>query len=122
MLALVLKAPTFAITEDESKRLALALKNLAQHYNFGPMNPQLLAWIQLVTVAASIYGPKLMMLAAQARAAKAAAANPVRAAGGTPVPSPAPAPVAGTPQGIMNWAGAAPTPIQATPQGTMKYN
>jgi hypothetical protein len=122
MLALILKSPAMAITDDEAKRLALALKNLAQFYSITP-NPQVMAWIQLLTVAASIYGPKLMILAAQQRAAKAAASNPVKAAGGTPVPSPAPmAPGAATPTGVMNWGGANPSPISPTPQGVMKFN
>ena len=123
MLALVTKNPIFVISSDEAMRLAAALKNLAQFYNMTP-NPQVMAWIQLFAVAAAIYGPKLMLVAAQQRAQRAAAANPIKAAGGQTVPTPAPQPVPnGTPTGTMNWSGANPAPIAAgpAPAGTMRY-
>lgn len=76
MLALLLKSPHFAISADESKRLALALKNLASHYNITP-NPQVMAWVQLVGVGIAIYGPRIGFSLAQAKQRQAAQANQV---------------------------------------------
>jgi hypothetical protein len=56
--ALFLKNPTVAISTDEAKKLALAVKNLSKHYNL-TISPVIMAWMQLAAVSATIYGPRI---------------------------------------------------------------
>lgn len=58
MLATATKLPFMAISEQEAEKLAKALINLQSHYKID-FNPVWLAWFQLLTAGAAIYGPRL---------------------------------------------------------------
>ena len=61
MLAGLTKAPELALDKDEAEKLAAALANVAAYY---PMviNPKYLAWIQLGTVCAGVYGTRAIAI------------------------------------------------------------
>lgn len=69
MAALVLKAPALVISATEAQQLAAALRNLSQYYNVVP-NPKIMAWFQLLAVCAAVYGPRVAMMAMQAKRAR----------------------------------------------------
>jgi hypothetical protein len=51
--------PIFQISEDESKKLASAIMDVAALYDL-TIDPRLAAWGQLVGVGAMIYAPRVM--------------------------------------------------------------
>jgi hypothetical protein len=55
--------PDFALDADEAKQYADALKLVADQYPYR-MNPKLFAWFNLTMVMGMIYGPRLMVVAA----------------------------------------------------------
>lgn len=63
ILALVARNQIWRINIDQAKSLAKAIDAIAQQYRL-PINPKTLAWVQLVSCAGMIYGPKLMLVAA----------------------------------------------------------
>ena len=70
MAALLLRMPELVISRDEAAKLAEALRNIAQYYNFAP-DPRVMAWVQLLSVAAVIYGPRIVMAAQRSKAQRA---------------------------------------------------
>lgn len=52
----------FETTEDENQKLAKALQDVFDLYDF-PVSPAMLAWGNLFATSAVIYGPKLYLLA-----------------------------------------------------------
>jgi len=60
--ALLFRSAELAISSEDSKKLALSIKNLAQFYEISP-NPKTIAWFQLLTIAASIYVPRVGLIA-----------------------------------------------------------
>lgn len=57
MLAAISRTPEFALSEDESKRMASAAADVAKHYNIAATEKQM-AWLNLAMCGGSIYGPK----------------------------------------------------------------
>ena len=55
---------------EQAAKLAEALRNIAQYYNFAP-DPRVMAWVQLLSVAAVIYGPRIVMVAQHSKAQRA---------------------------------------------------
>lgn len=72
MLAMLTKCPELMISEDEAKRLALALTNVMAHYKIN-IAPKTVAMMQFAAAAASIYGPKTVMILKRKNAEKKAA-------------------------------------------------
>lgn len=70
MAALMLRSPELVISKDEATKLAEALRNLMQYYSITP-DPRVMAWLQLIGVAAVIYGPRAVLMSQRARAARA---------------------------------------------------
>lgn len=69
MVALFTKRPEFAISEDEAKKLAAAVKNVLQYHKIS-INPAYMAYIQLLLVSFSIYAPRLLMISMKVKADK----------------------------------------------------
>lgn len=61
LAALVLKNPGWALTDDESQSLAVAMLDVSKQYEFN-INPRVVAWLKLATVSAMIYGPRVAFL------------------------------------------------------------
>lgn len=86
MASLILKNPTVAISEAESKRLAGALANVAKQYDMR-FNPAVVAWMQLAGVSTAIYAPRIAVNIAQKKQARAQArTNATLQAAGTQAP------------------------------------
>lgn len=78
------KNPSFAISPSDASELAKAVQDVNAFYDTAPLNPKTLAWVNLGTIGAAIYGPMIVM-SVQARkkvAPQMAAPRPM------PVPSP----------------------------------
>lgn len=58
MLAGMLDAPDFALSEKESETLAKAVGNVARHYDL-TANQKTIDWVQLFFAMGTIYGPRL---------------------------------------------------------------
>lgn len=56
-IASAVKAPEFALTDDESKALAQATATVLEEFDWTP-DPKVTAVVGLVTTAGTIYGPK----------------------------------------------------------------
>lgn len=61
MMAAGLQAPEMAIEADEAKMLAEAVAEVQRHY---PMviDPRVMAWVNLVSAAGMVYGPRVYMI------------------------------------------------------------
>jgi hypothetical protein len=70
MLALLTKNPMLAITEDESVRLANAIKAVLVFHNMS-VNPKMAAYGELAIACVMIYGSRLGMMAMQKKQQKA---------------------------------------------------
>lgn len=57
MLAGIIKTPELAFTEDESKRMATGMCNVARHYNV-QMAEKTMDWVNLLMCCGMIYGGK----------------------------------------------------------------
>jgi hypothetical protein len=77
--------PRWTITESEARKLATAWGNWRQHYSASPLDPKTVALLLLVGVLWEVEGTRLLGMA-QDRAAKRAAAKTAAtmAAGGNP--------------------------------------
>ena len=53
-----LKTPELELDDSEAKLLAQAATSVADHYNV-TVDPKIVAWVGLIGVAGSIYGPRL---------------------------------------------------------------
>jgi hypothetical protein len=67
--------PLLNLQEEECQSLAKALSDVMSQYNFA-IDPKIAVWIQLLAVSSAIYGPRIAMLFAAAKAAKAAKPPP----------------------------------------------
>lgn len=56
-----LVGPELALDQPEAARLAGALANVNAYYGHA-LNPKTLAWVNLATVAAAIYAPRVMAI------------------------------------------------------------
>lgn len=66
ILALVMKNPLWLITEEEARKLAIAVQDVMAFHSIN-VNPQVLAYVKLAVVVVSIYAPKFLMVMAQAK-------------------------------------------------------
>lgn len=69
MLALFLKNPIWQISADDSKKLAVSIKNVAQYHSVS-IDPKYAAYASLAVTAFSIYAPRLAIINAQRKEAK----------------------------------------------------
>lgn len=102
------------ITDDEARKLALAMQNVMAFHSIN-VNPQILAYVQLVAIAATIYGPRLMLIAAQKKQQQARGPIPESP---MKVQAPAQAPQQAAPQ--RPYTPADPTQIPI-PVGPMRF-
>ena len=56
----MLQSDLFAITEDEASKLAKALTNVTQLYDLPVIGEKAIAWVNLASVAGTVYGPRLV--------------------------------------------------------------
>jgi hypothetical protein len=59
MMAAIAKAPAWAITEDESAKLAKAIDDVAQHYEMPLLDEKGRAWLALSMVGCEVYGTRV---------------------------------------------------------------
>lgn len=59
--------PELELTEDESKTLGRAMADVAQYYDVPMVSPQQVAWYNLATTAAMIYGSRFVAYRTRAR-------------------------------------------------------
>lgn len=64
LAALYTGLPVLQLTEDESKKLAVAARDVMQYYNFMP-DPKVMAWVELLGVSAVIYIPRILLIKAE---------------------------------------------------------
>lgn len=84
--ALTLKLPALALSDEEARKLARAVAELAAQYEIA-VSARLMAWLQLLGVSAAIYGPRavaIMAAKSMTRAAPSPAASSSAAAAGAP--------------------------------------
>lgn len=93
MLAGITRVPEFMVSQDESTELAKALSTVSQFYDV-QVAEKSLAWINLGMVAGSIYGTRLVAIAARRRHAKVVEA----------ATTPTPPPQAVAPEPPTEWA------------------
>ena len=60
MGARLLKIPELELSEDEGKKLASAVNRVAEMYDVTVIPEKTLAWINLATIAGTIYGPRVI--------------------------------------------------------------
>lgn len=60
MLAKITSIEEFQLDKDESKQLAEAIDEVNSLYDFSVIPPKAMAWINLCTVAGTVYGPRFM--------------------------------------------------------------
>lgn len=58
--ASIVKDPTWELSEDEAKKLAEGLANVQAQYDM-VLDPKTEAWIKLMGIAGSIYGPRIVI-------------------------------------------------------------
>lgn len=63
LAAMLSKNPIWEITDDESKKLAQAIKGVLKHHNI-PISPVMLAYLQLAGIGTVIYAPRVAILIA----------------------------------------------------------
>lgn len=79
MAAVALKNPIIEISRSQADQLAIALSDVMKQYSIN-VNPAALAWIKLIGISATIYGPKILLTnAIKAEQRKTAQPAPVAA-------------------------------------------
>ena len=68
LAALATGLPILSIEDKEAKSMATAVSNLAAQYDM-VLDPRTVAWVNLLGVMASIYGPRFLMIKMAASAA-----------------------------------------------------
>jgi hypothetical protein len=99
MLAAITATPELELDEGESKRLADGIARVAGFYDH-KLNPKALAWVNLICVAGSVYGPRAVAISARLNAQDKPKAQPkvvVLDGGARPKPGPATGPQPRTP-------------------------
>jgi hypothetical protein len=71
MLSKIVSMEELAIEPDEAKQLAEALDRVNELYDFSALSPKAMAWINLLTVAGGIYGPRVLAVSLKPSKAKA---------------------------------------------------
>lgn len=72
LAAVTLQCPELALTEEEGKRLAVALNDVAKQFDVGKVvNPKVQAILALTTVAAITYVPRAPAIAKAMKTRKA---------------------------------------------------
>jgi hypothetical protein len=93
MLAAILKAPGWAITDAESVKLSDAINTVTALYDVPILDERSRAWLGLAMVGAEVYGTRIatewIKQQQRAREARAGGVTPIR----QPQPQPGPAPV-----------------------------
>jgi hypothetical protein len=59
MLAMWFGASGLVLSEDESERMAAAIKDVTRHYEFAWLDDRTTDWINLLQVAGGVYGPRV---------------------------------------------------------------
>lgn len=62
MAATMMEAPEFAVTEEESDKLAAAVSKVTELYDVAIMGEKTAAWVGLAVAGGTIYGPRLIAL------------------------------------------------------------
>lgn len=62
LLAAMTKTPELALDSDESKPLAVAVSEVAKHYDIPGLDAKTVAWMGLIMVAGKIYVPRVMLV------------------------------------------------------------
>lgn len=70
MGATLLHAPEWELSEDEAAKLAAAIARVNELYNGLVLPEKAAAWVQLVIVAGTIYGPRVMVSQMKPKAEK----------------------------------------------------
>lgn len=65
MLATLAKNPVLALSVEESQALAAGIVNVARHYDAGGMSQRAVDWVNLIMVAGSVYGSRIITIRAQ---------------------------------------------------------
>jgi hypothetical protein len=93
-IAAIAQQPIWQLSQSEADTLGAAIENVAAQYDWlSRLTPEIVAWGNLVTVAATIYGGRLVLLKLGAGRSTPSAASPV--ANG-PVPQSPPESMAGS--------------------------
>lgn len=89
MLAAMSKAPTWAITEEESAKLATAINNVTQHYDVPMLDEKGRAWLALSMVGVEVYGTRVAaaIIEAKKRPRPQTPPTPIRAQAPAPMPT-----------------------------------
>ena len=66
-LGIMLKAPELELSDDEAKQYAKGVAMVARHYDMGA-SAKTLDWFNLMTTMASIYGVRVIAIAARRKA------------------------------------------------------
>lgn len=88
MLAALTQFEDFALEEREAKDLAGGIAAVAEHYPMLNVSEKDKAWMALMAIAASVYGPRAFLAFKQAQKARAERAQNAKRS-----PAPAPKPV-----------------------------
>jgi hypothetical protein len=92
-IAAIAQQPIWQLSQDEADALGAAMENVAAQYDWlSRLTPEIVAWGNLATVAATIYGGRLVLLKLGAGRSTPSAASP--GANG-PVPRSSPESMAG---------------------------
>jgi len=77
MGAVLLKTPELELTEEESAKLAGAIAHVNELYGGVVLPEKAAAWINLIMVAGTIYGPRIIVINAKGKSKKEADKPPV---------------------------------------------
>lgn len=97
LLAGITQQPAMKLAPKEAEELAKAMANVQQHYPI-TLDPKIQAWFGLGMVASAVYGPRLYMMRAGARARADTQGAQPRQAQNQPGPKSAPANDKGAPK------------------------
>ena len=75
MLAVLTKVPELMLAKDDAKQLAVGICNVSRHYNVQAAQ-KTIDWTNLMMVAGTIYGAKLMLARQRIQQQKAAKQAP----------------------------------------------
>jgi hypothetical protein len=75
-LSAATKVPELALDESEARQLAEAAAEVQSHYEASFIDPKTMAWIQLGMVAASVYGPRAVVVMMRKKQEKEAKHHP----------------------------------------------
>lgn len=92
MLAAMAKSPSWAITLEESEKLAVAINGVTQLYDIPMLDERGRAWMMLTMVGAEVYGTRVAtaVIEANKRAKARGSVTPIRP---QPQPTASPGPV-----------------------------